>query len=378
MSLYMFTSCGWFFDEISGLEPVQNLRYALRAIELSEGLAAANLREGLLGFLDLIRPNAPAYGTGRDVWRREVESGSLSPGVAAAHWAASVLLEAPLALAAFAESYFQPRALVAFKNEKIMAGVVDLNDRHLERTTSHLCLARRAGPLRLELWVADLEAGTGIPAWLNEKAAPSDIPEGREIVGAAGYGWLDLLPGARRQLVRALVKQALAEFRDQAEEFNQLIQPPAESFAPSADWADGFIQQAAAEAIFGRLLSPGLDQLDFRALAEFVGQGWPRFQAALRESGETFLVEAGRALDAGPSRPVLDGLVRFLKIIPEGLDLWALQNHWWEAAEKTGFPLDGEGEAGGEVEGLAEEEKELMRELGLLLGFALERSPETS
>ena len=34
--LFSFTSCGWFFNDIEGLEPVQNMRYALRAMELLE------------------------------------------------------------------------------------------------------------------------------------------------------------------------------------------------------------------------------------------------------------------------------------------------------------------------------------------------------
>lgn len=32
--MFSFTSCGWFFNDIEGLEPVQNMRYALRAIEI--------------------------------------------------------------------------------------------------------------------------------------------------------------------------------------------------------------------------------------------------------------------------------------------------------------------------------------------------------
>jgi hypothetical protein len=32
--LFSFTSCGWFFNDLEGIEPVQNLRYALRAMEL--------------------------------------------------------------------------------------------------------------------------------------------------------------------------------------------------------------------------------------------------------------------------------------------------------------------------------------------------------
>ena len=34
--LFSFTSCGWFFNDIEGLEPVQNMRYALRAMELMQ------------------------------------------------------------------------------------------------------------------------------------------------------------------------------------------------------------------------------------------------------------------------------------------------------------------------------------------------------
>ena len=34
--LLMFTSCGWFFDEISGIETIQILQYASRAIQLAE------------------------------------------------------------------------------------------------------------------------------------------------------------------------------------------------------------------------------------------------------------------------------------------------------------------------------------------------------
>ena len=369
MSLYMFTSCGWFFDEISGLEPVQNLRYALRAIELTEDFTETDLREGLLAYLDLIRPNSPAYATGREVWRREVESGRLSPETCAAHWAAAVLLEAPQALSAFAELRFQPRAV--FKNGKIMAGAVDLGDLRLERTTSHLCLARHdGGPRLLELWVAD--RGTEIPAWLYEESLAGSEDRLAELMMAAGatcYGWWDLLPDARRRLVQALVNQALAGLREQAEEFHQLTRSPGGVVNPPADWAESFLHQVATESAFSRLLESGLEQLDFEALAEFVGQGWfnkgsARFQAGLRAMGEAFLAEAGRNLAEGrPSRPILTGLVRFLKIVgqPEGLglDLWASQNRWWELANDEKF-----------MARLDQDEKGLMRELGLALGFA--------
>ncbi|MDV7401955.1 DUF3536 domain-containing protein, partial [Arthrospira platensis SPKY1] len=38
-SLLMFTSCGWFFDDISGLETLQVLQYAARAMQLAREVA---------------------------------------------------------------------------------------------------------------------------------------------------------------------------------------------------------------------------------------------------------------------------------------------------------------------------------------------------
>ena len=45
-ALRLFTSCAWFFDDIGGLEPIEVLRYAARAIELA-GAAAVPLEDGV-------------------------------------------------------------------------------------------------------------------------------------------------------------------------------------------------------------------------------------------------------------------------------------------------------------------------------------------
>ena len=66
-ALRMFTSCGWFFDDIAGIEAVQVLRYAARAIELA-GPDAARLEAGVLERLARAESNDPAAGSGRDVY----------------------------------------------------------------------------------------------------------------------------------------------------------------------------------------------------------------------------------------------------------------------------------------------------------------------
>ena len=70
-ALRMFTSCGWFFDDIAGIEAVQILRYAARAVDLA-GAEGPRLEAGLLERLGAARSNDPAMGTGADVYRRLV------------------------------------------------------------------------------------------------------------------------------------------------------------------------------------------------------------------------------------------------------------------------------------------------------------------
>jgi hypothetical protein len=245
----------------------------------------------------------------------------------------------------------------------------------LERATSPLCLACHDGsPHILELWVADREAEAEIPTWLNEKilASPAGLEEGLAELRAAGavcYGWTDLLPGARRQLVRALINQTLAELWRQAEDFHQLTLSPRGEITPPTDWAEGFLHQAATESVFSRLLESSLDQFNFEALTELVGQGWfnkgpLQFQAKLRALGEALLDKAVRNLAEGRSlRPILAGLVSYLKILgqPEGLELnlWASQNRWWDLTDDKKF-----------MTRLDQEEKNLMFELGAALKFA--------
>jgi hypothetical protein len=66
-ALRIFTSCAWFFDDIAGLEPIEVLRYAARAIELA-GPDGVALEHAFLARLATARSSEPGVGTGRDVY----------------------------------------------------------------------------------------------------------------------------------------------------------------------------------------------------------------------------------------------------------------------------------------------------------------------
>lgn len=67
-AMSMFTSCGWFFNDIAGIETVQILRYAARTLELLEALGQPSPRNAFLAKLKEADSNDPAQGTGADIF----------------------------------------------------------------------------------------------------------------------------------------------------------------------------------------------------------------------------------------------------------------------------------------------------------------------
>ena len=74
----MYTSCGWFFDELSGLEGTQVLRYACRALELHALLSGEDLEPAFLELLADAPSNLAQYGDGAEVYRQLVAPSRVS------------------------------------------------------------------------------------------------------------------------------------------------------------------------------------------------------------------------------------------------------------------------------------------------------------
>ncbi len=82
--LAMFTSCGWFFDDISGVEAVLCLERAARALDLAK-LLGEDAEEGFVERLKACRSNLPRFENGAKVWKTMVESARVGLDRAAAH-----------------------------------------------------------------------------------------------------------------------------------------------------------------------------------------------------------------------------------------------------------------------------------------------------
>jgi alpha-amylase/alpha-mannosidase (GH57 family) len=90
-ALLMFTSCGWFFEEISRPEGVQILRYAARAIELAGDVAGVQLENEFRHRLGAAPSNVETFGNGSAIYDRLVTTAKVSFEQVAAHYAISSL-----------------------------------------------------------------------------------------------------------------------------------------------------------------------------------------------------------------------------------------------------------------------------------------------
>ena len=91
--MLMYTSCGWFFDEISGLEPVQVLRYAAMALQYLRDLGGGHHEPEFEKRLSAAPSNVAEYGDGGEVYRRLVMPTVVDLRRVVAHYAITDLFE---------------------------------------------------------------------------------------------------------------------------------------------------------------------------------------------------------------------------------------------------------------------------------------------
>ncbi|HET8774279.1 MAG TPA: DUF3536 domain-containing protein [Thermoanaerobaculia bacterium] len=92
-AMLMYTSCGWFFSDLSGIETLQVLHYAARAVQLAESVSQARLEPQFAERLSRARSNLHDRGTGRQIYEREVLPARLDLGRVAAHYAVLSLFD---------------------------------------------------------------------------------------------------------------------------------------------------------------------------------------------------------------------------------------------------------------------------------------------
>ena len=92
-AMLMYTSCGWFFDELSGIETVQVLEYAGRAIQLTSELFDDKLEQVFIEKLYEAKSNIPEFKDAAHIYRTRVIPSIINLKKVGVHYAVSSLFE---------------------------------------------------------------------------------------------------------------------------------------------------------------------------------------------------------------------------------------------------------------------------------------------
>src|SRR5687768_4118631 len=92
-AMLMYTSCGWFFNDVAGIETVQVMQYAGRVVQLAEELFGIPLEAEFLRRLETAESNTSEYVSARHIYENEVIPSRLDLLSVAAHYAVNSLFD---------------------------------------------------------------------------------------------------------------------------------------------------------------------------------------------------------------------------------------------------------------------------------------------
>ncbi len=93
-AMLMYTSCGWFFDDLSGIETIQVMQYAGRVMQLAQEVFGDGIEAPFLAILEKARSNILAHGDGRHIYEHFVKPAMVDLQDVAVHYAINSLFEA--------------------------------------------------------------------------------------------------------------------------------------------------------------------------------------------------------------------------------------------------------------------------------------------
>jgi hypothetical protein len=323
-ALLMYTSCGWFFNDLAGTETAQVMRYAARCLDLLAELGEDPPVAAVLAELARAQSNDPGEGDGRAVWQRYVDTSRVDPGRVAAHLALVDVLAGDVA-AERITGFDADRELhetVHRGGVVVCLGVVALTQRRTGRTTRWAYAAVHLGglevfgavrpasddPRRDREDIAALEAATRRGARVTALL--------RMVVdwfGPREFGLEHALPGAGEDLLRAtadgLADRFVAAYDQLRTDHHDTLAALAVAGTPLAPELRGPIEAALARRLDGALAAcaGSTDPVDYRAVRalareareEGVRLSSPRAAATLERAVTQAAAAAAESADPG-------------------------------------------------------------------------------
>jgi len=358
----MYTSCGWFFDDISGIESVQVIAYAARALQLAQELfgdRGAGLETTFLGTLAEAKSNAPGAGDGARIYKEKVLPLQLGLEQVAAHYAISSIFS----------SYAEETELFSYSVRRISyevftsgRGRLAIGRAHItstitEKAQSFSFAVLHFGDQNITAAVkpcngADSSELDAFTEQASEQVQRADFPGVIRLIdrfyGHVDYSLTSLFSDEQRRIVQLILNSTLWDiessltniYEDHASLLHFLSQaglpkPPALTLAAEFAINAGLRRALEGEPVDQALLRSFLQlakadkvRLDTTTLSYIADQRMKRAMVELQmSSGSLEMLE--RALT----------LARTLTELPFDLNLWQAQNIWYEILRSSSYSL---------------------------------------
>jgi alpha-amylase/alpha-mannosidase (GH57 family) len=223
-ALLMYTSCGWFFDDVGGIEAVQILKYSCRVLDLLGELQVPSPRERFLEILGEARSNETERGTAADIFRDVVEPLRVPPRRMVAHLALSGLVdtwEKPQE----SGSYLVRRQSSRKETEggtTLATGRVSIESVRTGRRHESVYGALHLGGAEFSCFVRSFEGEAALRmstrlVWdsFRRVATGPLLETARREFGPERYGLADLLPGGRAKMSEIVFADLVQRFSEQ-------------------------------------------------------------------------------------------------------------------------------------------------------------------
>ncbi|MEW6207349.1 MAG: DUF3536 domain-containing protein [Acidobacteriota bacterium] len=346
----MFTSCGWFFDEISGLETVQILQYAARAIQLAEKVGRVSLESAFIEKLRSAPSNLARYTDGAAVYEKMVRPAMIDLPRVAAHWAVSSLFE----------DYGERETIFSYTVDRLSHERIDSGHQHLATGNARLRSTVTGAEDRLiyaALHLGDHNLLAGVSRYKDKKSFDQMQQTLRSAFGRGdasevirlmekffdrhNYSLAHLFGDEKRRVLRLLLRPSVDEieraFRLLWDRFYPVMQMMKDMKAPLPPSL-----LAAAEFVINVELQKALDEADTARVESLIEEieKWsfeidrPRMEIAAGRKIAS-LMEAFRQSKKESALAEAELLLAVSRSLSLNVDVWKAQNMLFEVGRKT-------------------------------------------
>jgi alpha-amylase/alpha-mannosidase (GH57 family) len=354
-AMLMYTSCGWFFDELSGIETVQVIEYAGRVVQIADELFGDAIELDFLNRLAQAKSNLPEHKDGAVIYEKFVKPGILDLEKLGAHYAISSLFE----------QYEEHTGIYCYSADRLDYTVKEAGNMRVAigraRFTSEITQdAEQLSFAVLHFGDHNVHAGVhphagesaykGLVKGVLESFANADIAGVIRIMdqnfGAQTYSLKDLLKDEQRKVTAEILKPILQEDESAYRRLHDAHAPTLRFLHANYIPVPKEMAAAAEYAINGRLRHAlEQDELDFDRIRDLLDEiriaGVKLDETTLEFTLRKNLERKSDKLFANPLD--IEELERFAQVmanakpLPLPLSLWSIQNQCYEVLQ-TRFP----------------------------------------